>query len=46
LRALSSWRDVPAARCPGDVIIVAPGAADWFSAIESDLDYLVLRVDP
>jgi mannose-6-phosphate isomerase-like protein (cupin superfamily) len=24
---------------PGDVIIVLPGVAHWFSAIESDLDY-------
>jgi mannose-6-phosphate isomerase-like protein (cupin superfamily) len=30
----------------GDVIIVPPGVAHWFSAIESDLDYLVFRVDP
>lgn len=30
---------------PGDVIIVPPGVAHWFSAIESDLDYLVFRVD-
>jgi mannose-6-phosphate isomerase-like protein (cupin superfamily) len=31
---------------PGDVIIVPPGVAHCFSAIESDLDYLVFRVDP
>jgi hypothetical protein len=31
---------------PGGVIIVPPGVAHWFSAIESDLDYLVFRVDP
>jgi mannose-6-phosphate isomerase-like protein (cupin superfamily) len=31
---------------PGDVIIVPPGVAHWFSAIEEDLDYLVFRVDP
>jgi mannose-6-phosphate isomerase-like protein (cupin superfamily) len=31
---------------PGDVIIVPPGVAHWFSAIEKDLDYLVFRVDP
>jgi mannose-6-phosphate isomerase-like protein (cupin superfamily) len=31
---------------PGDVIIVPPGVAHWFSAIETDLDYLVFRVDP
>jgi mannose-6-phosphate isomerase-like protein (cupin superfamily) len=30
---------------PGDVIIVPPGVAHWFSAIEKDLDYLVFRVD-
>src|SRR5215510_13869614 len=30
---------------PGDVIDVPPGCAHWFSAIESDLDYLVVRVD-
>jgi mannose-6-phosphate isomerase-like protein (cupin superfamily) len=29
----------------GDVIVVPPGVAHWFSAIEQDLDYLVLRVD-
>ena len=31
---------------PGDVIIVPPGVAHWFSAIDQDLDYLVFRVDP
>jgi quercetin dioxygenase-like cupin family protein len=31
---------------PGDVIIVPPNTAHWFSAIEQDLDYLVFRVDP
>lgn len=31
---------------PGDVIVVPPGVAHWFSAIEQDLDYLVFRVDP
>jgi mannose-6-phosphate isomerase-like protein (cupin superfamily) len=30
---------------PGDVIIVPPGVAHWFSAIGTDLDYLVFRVD-
>lgn len=30
---------------PGDIIIVPPGVAHWFSAIEKDLDYLVFRVD-
>lgn len=29
----------------GDVVIVPPGVAHWFSAIEKDLDYLVFRVD-
>jgi hypothetical protein len=27
-------------------IVVPPGVAHWFSAIEQDLDYLVFRVDP
>lgn len=31
---------------PGDVIVVPPGVAHWFSAIDADLDYLVFRVDP
>jgi mannose-6-phosphate isomerase-like protein (cupin superfamily) len=31
---------------PGDVIVVPPGVAHWFSAIEKDLDYVVFRVDP
>lgn len=31
---------------PGDVIVVPPGVAHWFSAIEQDLDYVVFRVDP
>jgi mannose-6-phosphate isomerase-like protein (cupin superfamily) len=30
---------------PGDVIVIPPGVGHWFSAIEKDLDYLVLRVD-
>jgi mannose-6-phosphate isomerase-like protein (cupin superfamily) len=30
---------------PGDVIIVPPGIAHWFSAMESDMNYLVVRVD-
>jgi len=30
---------------PGDVIIVPPGVAHWFSAMETDMNYLVLRVD-
>ena len=31
---------------PGDVIIIPPGVAHWFGAVESDLNYLVVRVDP
>ncbi|HMD36546.1 MAG TPA: cupin domain-containing protein [Vicinamibacterales bacterium] len=30
---------------PGDVVIVPPGVAHWFSAMESDMNYLVMRVD-
>ena len=30
---------------PGDVIVVPPGVAHWFSAVESDMDYLVVRID-
>ncbi len=30
---------------PGDVIVIPPGVAHWFSAVESDMDYLVVRVD-
>jgi mannose-6-phosphate isomerase-like protein (cupin superfamily) len=30
---------------PGDVVIVPPGVAHWFSAVDEDLDYLVFRVD-
>ena len=30
---------------PGDVIIIPPGVAHWFSAVESDMNYLVVRVD-
>ena len=30
---------------PGDVIVIPPGVAHWFSAVEKDLDYLVVRVD-
>lgn len=29
----------------GDVIIIPPDVAHWFSAMERDLDYLVVRVD-
>jgi mannose-6-phosphate isomerase-like protein (cupin superfamily) len=30
---------------PGDVIIIPPGVAHWFSAVETDMNYLVVRVD-
>ena len=30
---------------PGDVIIVPPGVAHWFSKVDSDMNYLVVRVD-
>ena len=30
---------------PGDVIIVPPGVAHWFSSVAADLNYLVIRVD-
>lgn len=30
---------------PGDVIIVPPGVAHWFSSVEADMNYLVVRVD-
>jgi len=30
---------------PGDVIIIPPGVAHWFSAVESDMNYFVVRVD-
>jgi mannose-6-phosphate isomerase-like protein (cupin superfamily) len=30
---------------PGDIIVIPPGVAHWFSAVESDIDYLVVRVD-
>jgi mannose-6-phosphate isomerase-like protein (cupin superfamily) len=30
---------------PGDVIVIPPGVAHWFSAVESDMNYLVVRVD-
>ncbi|MBI4888376.1 MAG: hypothetical protein HY824_14875 [Acidobacteria bacterium] len=30
---------------PGDVIVIPPGIAHWFSAVESDMNYLVVRVD-
>ena len=30
---------------PGDVIVIPPGVAHWFSTVESDMNYLVVRVD-
>ena len=30
---------------PGDVIIVPPGVAHWFSKVDTDMNYLVVRVD-
>jgi mannose-6-phosphate isomerase-like protein (cupin superfamily) len=30
---------------PGDVIVIPPGVAHWFSAVESDMNYLVIRID-
>ena len=30
---------------PGDVIVIPPGVAHWFSAVEKDMNYLVVRVD-
>jgi mannose-6-phosphate isomerase-like protein (cupin superfamily) len=30
---------------PGDVIVIPPGVAHWFSAMDSDMNYLVVRVD-
>lgn len=30
---------------PGDVIVIPPGVAHWFSAVETDMNYLVVRVD-
>jgi quercetin dioxygenase-like cupin family protein len=31
---------------PGDVIVIPANVAHWFSAVEADMDYLVVRVDP
>ena len=31
---------------PGDVIVIPPGVAHWFSAVERDMNYLVVRIDP
>lgn len=30
---------------PGDVIVIPPGVAHWFSSMEADMNYLVIRVD-
>src|SRR5689334_7539472 len=30
---------------PGDVIVIPPGVAHWFSHVDSDMNYLVVRVD-
>lgn len=30
---------------PGDVVVIPPGVAHWFSAVESDMNYLVVRID-
>ena len=30
---------------PGDTIVIPPGVAHWFSGVESDMNYLVVRVD-
>ena len=30
---------------PGDVIVIPPGVAHWFSTVESDMNYLVVRID-
>ena len=30
---------------PGDVVIVPPGVAHWFSTVDTDMNYLVVRVD-
>lgn len=30
---------------PGDVIVIPPGVAHWFSAVDADMNYLVVRVD-
>ena len=27
------------------MIVIPPGVAHWFSAVESDMNYLVIRVD-
>ena len=30
---------------PGDVIVIPQGVAHWFSVVESDMNYLVVRID-
>jgi len=30
---------------PGDVIVIPPGVAHWFSGVDADMNYLVVRVD-
>lgn len=30
---------------PGDVIVIPPGVAHWFSSMDADMNYLVIRVD-
>ena len=30
---------------PGDVVVIPPGVAHWFSGVDADLNYLVVRVD-
>jgi mannose-6-phosphate isomerase-like protein (cupin superfamily) len=30
---------------PGDVIVIPPGVAHWFSSVEADMNYLVVRID-
>ena len=30
---------------PGDVIVIPPGVAHWFSSVDADMNYLVIRVD-
>ena len=30
---------------PGDTIVIPPGVAHWFSAVDDDMNYLVVRVD-
>jgi mannose-6-phosphate isomerase-like protein (cupin superfamily) len=30
---------------PGDVIVIPPGVAHWFSSVDADMNYLVVRID-